>query len=331
VSKPERIVNLMNRYHHFTTKERECLLVLKSAGKNQEEIARALGKSPSTISRELRRNRLNDNTYSPSEADKLYRQRRTHCGPKKRLDRDRDLLKKVHTLLVYKYWSPEQIVHRIRKEEPEKIIGVSTIYRAIKNGPLSKTMISCLRIKSKRLGKTKGEHRQSFIHQKIRDRPKEANERVECGHFECDTVVVKKKGYIFTSVDRKSRLLIASVSKSKDSQAFNSAITEAFRQAGIAPKTFTCDRGTEFSAHDELKQLLKVEVYFANAHAPWERGTNENTNGLLRQFYPKHSSLYGLDTETLGEVVNLINLRPRKCLNWETPLEVFFDQKLHLT
>jgi len=321
----------MNRYHHLTTKERESLLFYLSSGKNQAEIARILGKSPSTISRELRRNKQGDSIYSPSEADKKYRERRKRCRPKKRLEKDKKLFEQVHTLLVFQYWSPEQIAHRIRKEAPEKTIGVSTIYRAIKNGPLRETMISCLRIKSKRLGKTKGEHRNSFIHQKIRQRPREANERSECGHFECDTVVVKKKGYIFTSVDRKSSLLVACASKSKDSQAFNRAIIEAFREAGISPKTFTCDRGTEFAAHEELKKLLKVEVYFANAHAPWERGTNENTNGLLRQFYPKHSTFYELDDDSIREVVNLLNLRPRKCLDWRTPLEVFFDQKLHLT
>lgn len=126
----------MNRYHHLTTKERESLLFYLSSGKNQAEIARILGKSPSTISRELRRNKQVDSIYSPSEADKKYRERRKRCRPKKRLEKDKKLFEQVHTLLVFQYWSPEQIAHRIRKEAPEKTIGVSTIYRAIKNGPL---------------------------------------------------------------------------------------------------------------------------------------------------------------------------------------------------
>lgn len=322
----------MNRYCHFTTIEREKLLIYKISGKSLRAISSVLGKSPSAICRELKRNTNGENPYSPSEAERLYRVRRLRCRRKRRLDKEKELCDIVHHALVELYWSPEQIANRLRCEDSGKIIGTSTIYRAIYNGPLRKSMTGCLRIKSKTLGKSKGPHRKGFIHQTICDRPEAAEKRSECGHFECDTVIASRgQGYIFTNVDRKSRLLVAAISHAKDSDAFNKCSYEAFARAGIQPKTFTCDRGSEFAGHDTLKKLLKVDVYFAHPYSPWERGTNENTNGLLRQFFPKLSSFYDLTKENLNEVVWLLNLRPRKCLGWMTPFEVFYDKVLHLT
>lgn len=322
----------MNRYHHFTTEEREKLLFYKGLGKSLREISSVLGKSPSAICRELKRNTKGRSIYSPSVADRLYHKRRRRCRRVKRLDKDTELRKLVQQKLTHEYWSPEQIANRIRSENPELIIGTSTIYRSIYNGPLRETMTSGLRIKSKTLGKASGARKKSFVHQTICERPEEAEKRSECGHFESDTVITYRgQGYIFTHVDRKSRFLLASKSSSKDSEAFNKCTYEAFTQLGISPKTFTTDRGPEFAGHETLKKLLKAEVYFAHPHAPWERGTNENTNGLLRQFFPKRSSYYDLTKESLNEVVWLRNLRPRKCLGWKTPFEIFFDKVLHLT
>jgi IS30 family transposase len=322
----------MCHYHHLSTEEREELLRYLSLGYSQNRIAKELKRSPSTISRELSRNDADKANYSPSKAEKRYKSKRQNSVRKKRLETSPEMRNKVHFLLCYLYWSPEQISNRLDKEGMRDRVSTSTIYRAFHNGALRLTMLHYLRIKSKRIGKAKKPKR-SFITKTIHERPKEANERVRIGDWECDTVL----GYcenrcVFTYVDRKSRFFMAAVSPSKEAAQFKDVTLTQFE---CIPKeyrkTITTDRGTEFALMSDVESNLALTAYFADPHSPWQKGTVENTNGLLRQFLPKRTSFDSLTQESLDSMVAKINMRPRKILGWKTPYEIFTGNVLHFT
>ncbi|UUV20062.1 IS30 family transposase (plasmid) [Fusobacteria bacterium ZRK30] len=162
----------------------------------------------------------------------------------------------------------------------------------------------------------------------IEERSEEANDRSEIGHFESDTIVgAGKKGAMMTYVDRKSRYLVAELMINRKSDTFNEATIENFKYIPKEYiKTFTSDNGKEFSKFKELEEALGIKAYFANPYHSWERGTNENTNGLLRRTFPKGTIFSKIKRCEFYKAVNKINNRPRKCLNWKTPKEVFWGE-----
>lgn len=324
----------MSRYTHLTTDERKSIAEFFYQGCSTREIARRLDRNPSTISRELRRNRAqvaaNCTLYHPGAADMAYKERRKRCVRKHVLS-DRELHHAVHFALGHLYWSPEQICERLRLEG-RFFIGTSTIYRALESGYLRDSLKPYLRRKYKTMGKASKKRRKCF-EKSISERPQEANERKVPGHLEGDTIVGHGHGScVATHVDRKARFTIGGKCDSKRVEDVNPVI---IRELSKLPKdkllTITFDQGPEFSRPDVLEEALGISVYFANAHSPWERGTNENTNGLLRQFFPKEQSMEHITQEDVDRAVALLNFRPRKCLGWRTPYEVFFDQVLQLT
>jgi IS30 family transposase len=301
-------------------------------GYSQNRIAIELGRSPSTISRELSRNGADKASYSPSKAEKRYSDKRKNSVRKKKLEHNPELRNIVHFLLCYLYWSPEQISNRLDKEGFGENVGTSTIYRAFHNGALRLTMLYYLRIKSKKIGKAKKPKR-AFITKTIHERPTQANERTRIGDWECDTVL----GYcenrcVFTYVDRKSRFFMAAVSPSKEAEQFKNATLSQFsRIPEHYRNTITVDRGSEFALMANIESHLEMTAYFADPHSPWQKGTVENTNGLLRQFLPKRTSFASLTQESLDSMVAKINLIPRKSLGWINPYEAFTGQVLHFT
>lgn len=315
----------MSCYHHLTIVEREKLYGFLQKGLSIRRIAEQLGRSPSTVSRELKRN----HSYLPIHAQEAYRRRRKNCG-RKCLLTDVQLEGTVRFFLGHLYWSPEQISHRLKKEGCRSV-STSTIYRALDRGILRDTLRYYLRFKYKTLGKAKKPERQCFV-RKIDERPSEANDRSECGHWEGDTIVsFKSKTVIATLVDRKSRYLTAGRVASKEAAEVRRVVVQLLSKPAHPVKSITFDQGVEFADAAGMERELNTLVFFAHPHSPWERPTNENTNGLLRQFMPKHSNLGNVTDEDLSHYVALINLRPRKCLNWSTPYEVFSEQLLHFT
>ena len=320
----------MSCYKHLTTEERECILVFLAKGYSKRKIAEELHRSPSTISRELKRNKTCkvQLRYSPEQASLKYKNRRKHCHRQLRLKEPETYALVVS--LLQRFWSPEQINHRLKLEQSQIQIGASTIYRGYKRRLFPKEMRICLRTKpyhkpgkQKRTGKLEPPHR-------IAERPEEANKRLEIGHWESDTVHgAKKTGYLATHTDRKSRFEVAILLRDRTSETFMEATAAAMKK--LPTLTFTTDHGKEFAKHEVLSKKLHAEVYFADPHAPGQRGTNENTNGLLRQFFPKRKSFEALTQEQVDHVVDLLNHRPRKCLGWRCPHEIFFDDLLHLT
>lgn len=323
----------MSRYSHFTTKERENLLVYVKSGKKNCEIARLMGRSPSTISRELRRNAESRETYSAIEAEEKYRIRRKRCVRKYKLSATKYAAKVSELLSLY--WSPEQISNRLQKENNKIRVSTCTIYRALANGILSPELRKVLRIKGKQ---HHGGHKKSpcghlDIEYTIHDRPKSVENRGRIGHWESDTVRgAKWSGCLVTHTERKSRFLVMRKITDRTAKTFTEATITAFKliPAGKC-KSFTCDHGKEFSMHRELSEKLGCKVYFADPHAPWQRGTNENCNGLIRQFFPKRTSFADVTQDDADRVALLLNRRPRKSLGWKTPEEIFSKKSLHLT
>lgn len=312
----------MKSYNHFTPNERECLYLLLKNNYSITQIAKELGRDKSTISREIRRNSDGNGNYTPFDAHMLYLIRRNKCKRKSRIKRSSRLYKYIKDKLR-KFWSPEVISESWNKSNPDDRISFSTIYNAVKNGLFDGITVQT---HLRRRGKKKYGKRSRFCtiqpEHTIHERPKKAEKRSECGHFEGDTVRgAVGKGCIVTFVDRKSRKLLSAVSKDMSSKSVYDAILRAFK--GIHPKSITLDNGSEFALFKQLEKALDTTVYFADPHSPWQRGSNENINDCLRFFFPKGFDFRTLSDEQLNKVVDIINSRPRLCLNLFSPNRIF--------
>ncbi len=337
----------MSHYSHLSIEEREILYLMRGQGKSFREIARTLNRSPSTISREWKRGKSNKQAYFPSRAHARYKIRRKNCG-RKRILFDPVLKEKIRHLIEDLHWSPEQISFRLKLENNPFQISWITIYRFIWDGFLDTTtsrkfyrkksqrFISKLRKKGKRRkknGSTRKQGKFNILHT-IDERPEGSTNRTELGHFEGDTVMGKKGGArLVTMVDRTSRLTMAKKCPSGESEATNETIIEMMKlwPEGMV-KSITPDRGREFARYQNIsEEYSHVVFYFPPAYSPWERGTNENTNGLIREYIPKGIDIDSFSDEYIQQIVDDLNYRPRKCLGWRTPYEVHFEKVLHLT
>lgn len=302
---------------HLTIFEREKILAAKSEGKTISQIAVAIGRNKSTVSRELRRN-SDGKTYSPSNAQALYRSRRMFC--KRELVLHNEEIFNVVKAGLGKHWSPEQIVGRFNLA-----ISVPTIYRAFRSGLLDKCFKRCLRRRGKPYKRTGEETRGKLVGCKsIENRPAEVLSRKRFGDWEGDTVLGSPgTGGILTLVEMKSRFVVAEKINDKRSDTILEGVMKGLSEYPCL--SITLDNGKEFACHKSIEEILDTEVYFAHPHSPWERGTNENTNGLMREFLPKGSDFRNYPKEYTKAVVDILNNRPRKVLGYKTPAEVFFQ------
>ena len=329
----------MRHYKHLTPVERECIALFHSFGYSVTTISNILRRNKATISRELKRNNILDGIYMQFFATKLYKERRAKCHRKKILNNP-EMYKYVKDKFLNHQWSPEQIAGRLALEKHKKIISCNTIYRAIYSGMLddghsrrtNRIIIRKLRHKGKRRHKhNHNEVRGTFpISNPISSRPASAVNRTRKGHWEADTVRGTYNGAcIVTLVDRKSRFLCGGKAEHKTAKDVNNIIVSALK--GHQLRSITPDRGKEFAMHKEVSgQLEQVKFYFPPPQQPWQRGTNENTNGLLREYFPKGEDITNLSEEYIQSKFNELNLRPRKCLNYRTPYEVYYSVVLHL-
>lgn len=335
----------MSHYHHLSITEREKILVLRTEGKKLREIAGEMGRSASTISREVTRNSHSKQRYSAVEAERKYRTRRKNCKRHKLLS-NVNLYSLVRRLFLEEQWSPEQIANRLVQENSLFRISYSTIYRAIYAGIFD--TVQQRRSKGNRGAIRKLRHRgktrrrkgtvetrgKIVISNRIQERPQEAEDRLVIGHWEADTVAGKTgSACLVTITDRCSRYLLAGRVAKKGSALVCGKMIELL---SALPKdkcrTVTPDRGKEFSNHGSVSQALNgLPFYFPDPHAPWQRGTNENTNGLLREYLPKSFDIALPSDRDIASFILKLNFRPRKCLGWKTPFEVFFNLSLRLT
>ena len=313
----------MSHYTHFTTEEREESRVLKAQGFSIRGIAKKLKRSPSSISREFKRNSYANGEYKAFHADKLYKKRRKKCGRQHLLKQEN--IRAYVLEKMYLYWTPEQISGRCKVDKKSFGISFTTIYRAIDSGVLPQKLKKIMRFKWKRK-KCKTIDKRGKIPDtiSIHDRPAGAKNRSRFGHWESDTVLGQHKtGCFGTHAERKSGFLVAFRIDDRRDNAFNKATIKAFQSVPEKlKKSFTVDNGKEFASHKELSDETGMPVYFCDPYSPWQRGTNENTNGLLRQFFPKGTSFSHISDEDLAFTVGLINNRPRKRLGFLTPMEV---------
>ena len=321
----------MKSYTHFTLLEREYLEESLKRGKSFREIAKILGRSPSTISREVRRNwSKKANHYHHWHAHTNYRHRRKNCHRKNNLLLNREMYEfAFHGLL--NFWSPEIIAGKWNRTHFETF-SFSSVYRAVKAGLFPGVHPwTHLRRKGKPYSNPRKSYTQYFENS-IHDRDAIIEERSRLGDFEGDTVYGSVgKGYLITAVDRTSRQLVAAIARDKRKETTNAAFISAFAKADIKvkPLTLTLDNGTEFLAYKDLEHALGIKVFFADTHSPWQRGSNENLNGLIRFFFPKGTNFNNVSDMQLKVVIDLINNRPRKCLNFLSPNE-FIAKVLHL-
>ena len=311
-------------YTHFTIEERCCLREFYKKGYSYRKIAKLLGRNVSSVSRELRRNcthMYEIPSYYPHTAQKKSNLRRSYCH--RGMFWSEELIQYIEEKLLAT-WSPEQIANA--PSPFEKMPSARTIYRWIYDKYLLNGNLKVLRKKGKsHLGKeTRGKFN---LGKSIRKRDKSVYKRKEAGHWEADTVVSgqgKSKVCFATLAERKTRYYIAIKIPDRKGETMAKAIIEALsKYPGEAVKTITCDRGSEFACWRQIEQELHCDMYFADPYCAWQKGTNENLNGLLREFYPKGRNLSRVSEVTLKKNLALINARPKKVLHYQTPQDLF--------
>jgi IS30 family transposase len=325
-------------YHHLTPSERQVISSMRRHGYAHGRIARALGRSQSTISRELKRNGDRDRPYNPHAGNIQYWMRRRRMDIRRKTDNAK-LIALVEEKLREE-WSPDEIGQWLRQiahpKDKSMWISYETIYRYVRQdrangGNLHKHLRHSNKRYSKRV-------RDACSMGKIKDRvgieerPSIVDEQARLGDWEGDTIVgAGQQGAVATLVDRKSLFLVARKMDDRKAASLNEAVLTAMRNIPTHKiHTLTLDNGSEFAHFKTLEKAWGADVYFAHPYSPWERAINENTNGLLRQYIPKKSSFADLTQEKLHEFVEKLNNRPRKKLGYRTPREVFEKETLAL-
>lgn len=312
-------------YKHLNTYERGCIEALHKLGYSCRKIAKKIGKHHSTIARELKRN--DKLPYKAEIAQQDYQERRIKSKPYGKYTVE------IAQLIEEKLsatWSPEQIANTVTLGK----VSFKTIYNWIYQTKLNQQNLSNLRQKGKR--RKPIEKRGKFsIGTSIHKRPKEVKSRETFGHWELDTMVSSRgesKGCFATFVERKTRLYTAFKIPNRTAESMEKAIAQLYSALPTnAFKTATVDRGKEFACHQRVENELGLKLFFADPYSSWQRGSNENSNGLLREFYPKKTNLTLVDENELMNNLFLINSRPRKCLGWKSSIQMFLHEVSHLT
>ena len=316
----------METYQQLACEQRYQIYAFLKAGFKQNQIARELGVHKSTVSREVRRNR-GLRGYRPKQANELAVARRAACHNARRItEADWSL---VEACLQEKL-SPEQISGRLKSGgsgsiSPEHIYCY--VYRDKRAGGDLMTHLRGQKPYRKRYGS--GDQRRGAIKNRVSidERPPIVADKIRIGDWQGDTVIGKnQQGALVTLADRVSRYTLAGLVKSKRANGVTAVIQSLFAPYRDRCYTITFDNGKEFAGHESIAACLDASIFFAHPYHSWERGLNENTNGLIRQYFPKDTNLLNVTPEQLTFAINQMNHRPRKCLGWKTPHEVFFGQ-----
>ena len=326
------------QYTHLSADERETVSLGLAQGQSLRRLARLLGRAPSTLSREYARNTTRGHPYRACTAHTQAAGRA--CQPRRRRTLlDPWLWQYVRTYLA-QGCSPEQIAGRLRRAYPDdmgKRLSTETIYAALyvlPRGNLRTELLAALRQARKaRRPRSRGTDRREQLPNMtpIAARPAAVADRTSPGHWEGDLLKGARNGSaVGTLVERTTRLVLLARMDGTDAASAYQGFTKKLRSVP-APlrKTLTYDRGKEMAEHERLAQRLTLQVFFADPHSPWQRGRNENTNGLLRQYLPKGTDLSGYTQRELNAIAQRLNTRPRKCLNFATPLEVSTQLRHH--
>ena len=318
----------MSNYKQLNQAQRYQIEILMKAGNNQKEIAELLGVSESTISRELKRN----------QGKKGYRPKQAQIKADKRKKQAVKALKMTPALIVLIEarirldWSPEQVSGQL-KDELGILISHERIYQHIwadkrHGGTLYTHLRQCHKKRKKKYG-SKDKRGQIRNRVSIDERPAIVAEKTRIGDWEIDTVIGQNhQGALVTIVDRVSKFTLIKKVDSKHAEVVTAATISLLQPYLDKTLTITADNGKEFAGHETIKEQLSANVYFAHPYCSWERGLNENTNGLIRQYFTKGSSFESITDDQVEAVMNKLNHRPRKTLKFKTPHTVFFADTL---
>lgn len=323
----------MARYPRLTIKEREEISLGLAKGHSLRNIAASLGRSPSTICHEINRNAEDGQPYRAVKAQRRANQL-THTTRKRRKLDINEPLKQYVLRHLDRLWSPEQIAKRLKIVYPINMtmcISHESIYSYLyvqPRGALRKELIKCLRRQHKYRHLRHKNRRKSYPIQdyiSIEERPAEVADRTIPGHWEGDLLMGHNNASALGSlVERTTRMTFLVRLKDKDTPAVRKAFAQVFRRLPRALKhSLTYDHGQEMAEHKLFTKSTRIQVYFAHPHSPWERGTNENTNQLVRQFFPKGIDFSKVPYKRIKQVQDMLNDRPRKTLKFLTPNEVF--------
>ena len=314
-------------YRQLAPEERYMLAALRRQDLNQAEIARSLGRHPSTISREVRRNASrSDGRYRAFTAQERTNGRRSRSRRNQRFTaRDFALVEE----LLCRQWSPEQVSGHLRRAG---LLAISheTIYRHVwrdkkDGGTLHTHLRGARKRRRKRYGSRDSRGRLAGK-RLISERPMEVETRRQAGHWEIDTVMgTGSKDCIVSLVERKSGLLLIGKLADRTTASLNRRVIRLIRRDEAAFATVTADNGTEFHDYRRIEARTKALFYFARPYHSWERGSNENANGLIRQYLPKGTGMAGLSQQQCNSIARRLNTRPRKRHGFKTPLECYYD------
>jgi IS30 family transposase len=309
---------------HLTAEERDRIAQLRSQGFDQKEIAAALDRSRATISRELRRNASGGDYHAAQAQRKSERRRRERPLQRKA---ERPEINQAIRAGLGQEWSPDQIAARMKRDNPDRRISPQTIYAWIERDDHRDYWKSKLRRRGKRPSRRKNKVPNPEA-ARIANRPEVIEQRSRLGDFEGDTVLGPPgTGGLATLVDRKSRLLIVVKVRSKNADHVHEKVKQRLKELDEQRRrSITFDNGSEFARCPRLEKHLGIELYYADPGCPYQRGTNENTNGLIRQYFPKGTDFRNVSHHEVRQVENLLNNRPRNCLGYQTPNEVFFEK-----
>lgn len=321
----------MRPYVHLSADERLRIYQLSGEGLSQAEIARRLGRDKGTISRELRRNGAPAG-YLPDLAQRRYQARRQRCRPRPRLG-NRTLRRSV-ILFLQQGWSPEQIAGRLRLENGQTVVNHETIYRFVYDSPLGRQekLYQYLRRGQKKRRRRQGRRvRASPIAQRtfIEARPLAATQRTQTGHWETDSLLFPEEQALNVLVDRLSRFTVLTRLDGKTARDTSQVLIE--RLSALPRRSLTADNGSENADHTSVSQKLDIPFFFCHPYHSWEKGTVENTNGLIRRYLPRQTDLSRIAPQDLDAIADELNQRPRKCLGFRMPSEVLFEYSVALS
>ena len=315
------------QYGQLDLDERIELSRHHDAGKARSEIARIMGRHPSTIGRELMRNNLPKGGYKPASADRIALSRRRRLS---RIERLSPLGDHVRDHLAMG-WSPEQIAGRLRLEGSEHSVSHESIYRFIYRWPVRRDKLHryLARAKATR-GRRYFKRRRAPIpgRRSIHERGQAIDNRSQFGHWEGDLMQFRRqRGNLLTTVERKTGLMLATGLPSKTAEATAASLADLFSGLPLAARrSITCDNGSEFAEHKKLERDLGIPTFFCDPHSPWQRGSIENANGLLRRDLPRKTEFTDYSEQDIQDIVWANNTTPRKRLGYLTPAEAFLHQ-----
>ncbi len=322
-------------YTHLTSHERDLLAVLRSQGRSLRQIAHVLARDPGTLSRELRRNAppVHTGYYLAHKAHQRAEDRNRFSRSHRRLKHDASRRYVEHRLRSG--WSPELIAGRLQRRHPERAISHEAIYQWVYAE--ARHLIPCL-VRAHRIRKCRGysrRHQQTHIPGRIsiRQRPSHVLARRRVGHWETDTAVSRRSPHALQiTVERKTRYTRLAQLPKKGAREMSTALTRRLsRYPRGLRRSLTYDNGSENTEHLRTNQILGTRSYFCEPFHSWERGTVENTIGLVRRFFPKRTDFATISKNRIRAVERWLNHRPRKCLGFQTPAEVFKAAGVALT